>query len=145
MSETIYLRKKSDPRPVIPLGELFIWTPILAEREDMEIYVLGKIMAGLTEISAPKPEDIIIIRPSQPVQPGDSVLLASQKDEPAIDPNRITMIVEAIKKLDPKKDYTKKTTQRESMPRVESIELAVGFKLHAGEREIAWEEVKVSV
>lgn len=144
MSEIIYLRKKSDPRPIIPLGELLIWTPILAEREDLEMYVPGKVPVGPPELSAPSLENIVIIPQSQPVQPGDSVLLAPQEDEPAIDPNRITLIVEAIKKLDRKRDFTKKTTHRESMPRVESIELVVGFKLQPGEREIAWEEAKVS-
>ncbi|NKE69895.1 hypothetical protein [Candidatus Manganitrophus noduliformans] len=145
MAEATYLKKKSDPRPIIPVEDLYIWNPILAEREDMEVYVPGQVSVSPVGLQPPSQENAIVIDPSD-FQPGDSVKL-SPEDElntMTVDPNRIKAIVEAIGKLDPKKDYTKKTPQREAMPRVESIERLTGFKLEPGERDIALEAMKAA-
>lgn len=174
----IYLKKKSDPRPIIPISDLYPWTPILAERDDMEVYVPGVASIVPPTLQPPKLEDIVVIgntgrhlgwpesQGGQPpvLPPGPTTLseddpmkdargvpaqpptttpinLSGNEGEDTIDPNRVTLIVQAIKGLGPK-DYTQKTSQREAMPRAASIEKVLGDKLRAGERDAAWEEFK---
>lgn len=172
----IYLKKKSDPRPIIPISDLYPWTPILAERDDMEVYVPGQVSFVPPALQPPKLEDMVVINnttarhlgwpestqgePPPALPPGISLSepeagteipmqpptttpidLSGNEGEDAIDPNRVTLIVQAIKGLGPK-DYTQKTSQREAMPRAASIEKALGDRLKPGERDAAWEEFK---
>lgn len=157
MNEPVYLKKKSDPRPIIPIFDLYPWTEILSERDDMEVYVPGQVSIPPPTLQPPKIEEMVVIgrtakhlpppspEPDQviPAQPPAtaSIDLSGNEGEAAIDPNRITLIVQAIKGLGPK-DYTQKTSQREAMPRAASIEKALGDRLKPGERDAAWEEFK---
>lgn len=146
-----YLRKKDDHRPVIPMSDVWIWSEALSRRDDMvEFY-------GPKTDQIPKGEGMPVPRPAPEAQlevlsgddliPGEEIKLAPEEEGNVltVDPNRIKAIVEAIGKLDPEKDYTKKTPQREAMPKVTAIEKRVGFKLEKGEREIALEAMKAAV
>ena len=140
--EQRYLRKKDDTRSVIPFPEFWLWTEILAQRDDM------------VEFSGPPisevPKDGIRVPNAQVVPTIESVddlelveeVFEVEEDTLKVDPNRITAIVAAIRKMDPKKHYTKKTPQRPAMPRIDSIEKMTGFSLEQGERELALEEMK---
>lgn len=55
-AQTIYLRKKDDPRKTIPLGELFIASEALLSRGDMEVYVDG--VGGTGTILSNEPKDV---------------------------------------------------------------------------------------
>lgn len=143
----VYLKKKSDTRPIIPMEELWISTEALLKRDDMEEYVPGKV-----SIQPPKPAEMEMLPPAvnlgtdSDIPPPPSVTLASGDDDDApVDLNQIAMIKQVIRVLDKDRDFTKKTPQRESMPRVEAIERELGRKLLPGEREAAWEEVKAEM
>lgn len=150
--EAVYLRKKSDLRPIIPKEDLYISTEALMKRDDMEVYVPGKVMSPPPE--KPNPAEMTVITsglpPVTPVTsatplpaPPQTVGLASEDDGfVKLDPNQITLIKHAIRGLDRTQDFTKETAQRPSMPRVEAIEKAIGRKLLPGEREAAWTEIQ---
>lgn len=111
----------------------------------MEVYVPGQVSVMPAGLQPPSQENEVVIDPAN-LQPVGPVVLSQEDDLDAktVDPNRIKVIVEAIGKLDPVKDYTKKTPQREAMPRVESIERLTGFKLEPGERDVALEAMKAA-
>ena len=149
MEQQRYLRKKHDNRKVIPLSEIWLWTKILSERDDMvEFYgpKLSEIPKGQGMV-IPQPEVESPLQTYDDLTPGDEIKLAPEDegDVLTVDPNRIKAIVDAIGKLDPAKDYTKKTPQREAMPKIEAIERVTGLKLEPGEREIALEAMKAAV
>ena len=140
--EQRYLRKKDDTRAIIPFPEFWLWTEILAQRDDM-VEFSGPLISEV-------PKDGIRVTNAQVVPTIESVddlelveeVFEVEEDTLKVDPNRITAIVAAIRKMDPKKHYTKKTPQRQAMPRIDSIEKMTGFSLEQGERELALEEMK---
>lgn len=140
--EQRYLRKKDDTRAIIPFPEFWLWTEILAQRDDM-VEFSGPLISEVPKdgIRVPNAQAVPTIESVDDIELVEEVFEVEQ-DTLKVDPNRITAIVAAIRKMDPTKHYTKKTSQRPAMPKIEAIEKITRFSLEHGEREIALEEMK---
>ena len=122
---TRYLKKKSDGRSVIPVQDLLIWTPVLSDHP------------GLEEYSDPT-------NGAQSDGIADEAHVDDLLDDGGLpDANKILVLVEAIGSLKPE-DFTKGTLLSKPKPRVEALEIIVGFEVSADDRDLAWEEFQRS-
>lgn len=133
---TEYLRKKGT-------NEVFVWTPMIAKRKDMEPYtfpsetpkeepVEPQDTAPTTVIDPPAPEAPAGGEPSEPEAP-------PTKEPPVIpsslDPNKVVLIKEAIKTLPPD-GFTKS-----GLPHVRALANALDMEVTTEERDYAMLEL----
>lgn len=122
------------------MGDLYIWQPLLAARPDMEEYFpLAAEPEVVDAAPAPVVEAVVaaIEAPAPAAPPVDAAPAPAPVIPPLLegDPNRLTMIVEAIGALRPE-DY------RKSKPKVTALEAVLGFQISEKERDAAMEEMK---
>ncbi|MBI3805398.1 MAG: hypothetical protein HY282_16745 [Nitrospirae bacterium] len=134
-----YLRKINDTRPVIPVGDLFIWSEILSQRPDMvEIWGPPPAEANrLGGVQSPDGERFlprilpVIDEEANPIPP------VSETPSPG-DQYRIALIVAAIAVM-PLEEYTLPDPRTPAKPRVDRLRSVLGFDVSAVERDCAFE------